>query len=75
MALTNQEISDKIKALSDKIESLKKERTTLEVKLEQIVEKKEELRKEILAAFGTDDLAVLEVKKDEFIKKLESIEL
>jgi chaperonin cofactor prefoldin len=75
MALTNQEISDKIKALSDKIESLKKERTTLEVKLEQISEKKEELRKEILAAFGTDDLAVLEVKKDEFIKKLESIEL
>lgn len=75
MALTNQEISDKIKALSDKIESLKKERTTLEVKLEQIVEKKEELRKEILAAFGTDDLDVLEVKKDEFIKKLESIEL
>lgn len=75
MALTNQEISDKIKALSDKIESLKKERTTLEVKLEQIAEKKEELRKEILAAFGTDDLDVLEVKKDEFIKKLESIEL
>ena len=75
MALTNQEISDKIKVLSDKIESLKKERTTLEVKLEQIAEKKEELRKEIVAAFGTDDLNVLEVKKDEFIKKLESIEL
>nr|DAR64782.1 MAG TPA: cell division protein [Caudoviricetes sp.] len=75
MALTNQEISDKIKALSDKIESLKKERTTLEVKLEQIAEKKEELRKEIVAAFGTDDLNVLEAKKDEFIKKLESIEL
>ena len=73
--MTNQEIADKVKVLSDKIESLKKEQTTLEVKLDQIKEKKIELAKEIKEAFGTDDPKGLQTKRDEFLAELQALDI
>lgn len=73
--MTNQEIADKVKVLSDKIESLKKEQTTLEVKLDQIKEKKTELAKEIKEAFGTDDPKELQTKRDEFLSELQALDI
>ena len=73
--MTNQEIADKVKVLSDKIESLKKEQTTLEVKLDQIKEKKTELAKEIKEAFGTDDPKKLQTKRDEFLAELQALDI
>lgn len=73
--MTNQEIADKVKVLSDKIESLKKEQTTLEVKLDQIKEKKTELAKEIKEAFGTDDPKELQIKRDEFLAELQALDI
>ena len=73
--MTNQEIADKVKVLSDKIESLKKEQTTLEVKLDQIKEKKADLAKEIKEAFGTDDPKELQTKRDEFLAELQALDI
>lgn len=73
--MTNQEISDKIKELENKIDTLKTEKTTIDVKLSQAKEKKLELEAEIKEVFGTTDLGELEKIREAFIKELEEIQL
>lgn len=73
--MTNQEISEKIKDLEGKIDTLKTEKTTIDVKLSQAKEKKLELEAEIKEVFGTTDLGELEKIREAFIKELEEIQL
>jgi len=73
--MTNQEISAKIKDLEGKIDTLKTEKTTIDVKLSQAKEKKLELEAEIKEVFGTTDLGELEKIREAFIKELEEIQL
>lgn len=73
--MTNQEISEKIKDLEGKIDTLKTEKTTIDVKLSQAKEKKLELEAEIKEVFGTTDLGELEKIREAFIKELAEIQL
>ena len=73
--MTNQEISAKIKDLEGKIDTLKTEKTTIDVKLSQAKEKKLELEAENKEVFGTTDLGELEKIREAFIKELEEIQL
>lgn len=73
--MTNQEISAKIKDLEGKIDTLKTEKTTIDVKLSQAKEKKLELEAEIKEVFGTTDLGELDKIREAFIKELEEIQL
>jgi predicted nuclease with TOPRIM domain len=75
MALSKDEIREKLTAVQTKLTSLEREKVQLEVKRDDFNKKVTELEPQIKELFGTLDAEKLSTKREELLAQLESLNL